>query len=468
MSSSHPELKGNINSKCHGSSAGVQNQGGIVIERPSVFAIYWGDWFKLTPGIKTKLDKFFTDILSSAYMDGLAQYGVHRGRLLGSVVIERAPWWCGTFLERGKLSWNLVGTSEEFGNIADGRPIWIADFTGNGREDVLFYYPGDGNWWLGTIGANNQLVWSLAGNTNNFGQVGDGRPIWVADFTGDGRADVLFYYPGDGNWWLGTMEPNKQLAWSLAGNTNNFGQVGDGRPIWVADFTGDGRADVLFYYPGDGNWWLGTMEPNKQLLWSLAGNTSGHGINQPNFGDISDGRPVFVGPFTHAKPAQMLFTYPAGPSMDQLDGDAVESQLVAWFDFGLVPQPPQTDDPRVGPLYVVFTPQGVSIKSNGDTTETGLGGFHKWRPSFPPHPPGSSQFVYAVVGWSSNINSLTLLASHEMVEALTDPTGSGFFGSNGCEVSDICELGTITVRGWTVEPYWSNADSKCIPTGNLN
>ena len=42
------------------------------------------------------------------------------------------------------------------------------------------------------------------------------------------------------------------------GNTFGFGHgINDGRPFWIGDFTGDGKADVLFYYPGDDNWWLG-------------------------------------------------------------------------------------------------------------------------------------------------------------------------------------------------------------------
>jgi hypothetical protein len=49
----------------------------------------------------------------------------------------------------------------------------------------------------------------------------------------------------------------------------NFGNLADGRPIWVGDFTGDGRTDVLFYFPGDGNWILGSYDGNR-LQWGLA------------------------------------------------------------------------------------------------------------------------------------------------------------------------------------------------------
>ena len=30
-------------------------------------------------------------------------------------------------------------------------PFWVGDFTGGGSTDILFYFPGDDNWWLGTI-----------------------------------------------------------------------------------------------------------------------------------------------------------------------------------------------------------------------------------------------------------------------------------------------------------------------------
>ncbi len=188
-----------------------------------------------------------------------------------------------------------------FGNLADGRPFWIGDFNGNGRADVLFYYPGDRNWWLGShSGPGGQLQWSFAGNTAGFGHVADGRPFWVGNFSRPDRREILFYYPGDRNWWLGTHDGG-QLRWSLAGNTAGFGQVWDGRPFWIGDFTGDGRSDVLFYFPGDRNWWLGSYA--GLLNWSFAGNTAG-------FGQAWDRRPFWTGNFSRADRAEVLFYFP--------------------------------------------------------------------------------------------------------------------------------------------------------------
>jgi hypothetical protein len=86
----------------------------------------------------------------------------------------------------------------------------------------------------------------------------------------------MVWYPHD-NWWLGPADAasHGQLQWSLVGNTAGFGHIIDGRPFWVGDFTGAGRSQVLFYYPGDFNWWLGSMNPAGKLQWSLVDNTAG-------------------------------------------------------------------------------------------------------------------------------------------------------------------------------------------------
>jgi C1A family cysteine protease len=208
-------------------------------------------------------------------------------------------WWLGKF-NGATLNWTLAGNTAGFGQVADGRPFWTGDFTGDGHTDILFYYPGDKNWWLGQINGTT-LKWKLAGNSTGFGQVWDGRPFWTGDFTGDGRSDVLFYYPGDRNWWLGRIN-GTTLTWTLVGNTDGFGQVWDGRPFWTGDFTGDGATDILFYYPGDCNWWLGHVSAG-QLQWNLAGNTAG-------FGQVGDGRPFWTGDFTGDGKADLMFFFP--------------------------------------------------------------------------------------------------------------------------------------------------------------
>src|SRR6478736_2404872 len=104
--------------------------------------------------------------------------------------------------------------------------------------------------------------------TGGFGhRINDGRPFWIGDFNGDGKADVLFYYPGDDNWWLGSVGTNNQLGWTLVGNTRGFGHgINDGRPFWIGNFSRSDRAQVLFYYPGDDNWWLWSQNKRWQTI----------------------------------------------------------------------------------------------------------------------------------------------------------------------------------------------------------
>ena len=143
------------------------------------------------------------------------------------------------------------------GNLSDGRPFWAGNFSRPDRADVLFHYPGDKNWWLGSHpGPDGEIAWTFAGNTAGFGDLPLGCPTWAGNFSRPDRAEILFHYPGDKNWWLGTHDGN-QLAWTFAGNTADFGDLPLGCPTWVGDFNGNGRADVLFHYPGDKNWWLG-------------------------------------------------------------------------------------------------------------------------------------------------------------------------------------------------------------------
>ena len=208
-------------------------------------------------------------------------------------------WWFGTLSGEKQVRWTLAGNTAGFGQLADGRPIWSGNFQGGSQADVLFYSPGDRNWWLGTLNSQNQLTWSLVGNTSGFGQLADGRPFWTGNFQGGSQTDILFYYPGDRNWWLGTLNSQNQLTWRLVGNTSGFGQVADGRPFWTGDFNGDGRTDILFYYPGNGDWFLGSINGQNQLTWSHVSNTSG-------FGNISGDR-FFVGDFTRGARADILF-----------------------------------------------------------------------------------------------------------------------------------------------------------------
>src|SRR2546426_9529437 len=92
------------------------------------------------------------------------------------------------------------------GDMTDGRPVFVGHFQNSDflSREILVYYPAEHTWWLGTF-SGPTLTWTKVGDTVGFGDLADGRPMWAADFTGSSRTEILFYFPGDGNWWLGSM-----------------------------------------------------------------------------------------------------------------------------------------------------------------------------------------------------------------------------------------------------------------------
>jgi hypothetical protein len=275
-------------------------------------------------------------------------------------------WWLGSY-DGSRLRWAFVGNTNGFGQLNDGRPFWIGKFSRSDRDQILFYYPGDGNWWLGTY-EGSELSWGTGpiSNTNGFGQLNDGRPFWIGKFSRSDRDQILFYYPGDGNWWLGTHDGN-QLSWGTGpvSNTSGFGQLNDGRPFWVGRFSRSDRDQVLFYYPGDGNWWLGTHDGN-QLSWGTGpiSNTSG-------FGNLNQGQPIWVGNFSRTDLMEVMFYAP-------YDGNWwVGSYDGSQFQWSLTGNTGEPFPAGLGGWTTISINQDASVRWRGHLTNSDVIGGHK-------------------------------------------------------------------------------------------
>lgn len=157
-------------------------------------------------------------------------------------------------------------------------PIAVADVTGDGRGDLVTFFPPFGEVFVykgesdGTFGVGKP---SFAGSMDSalFDRSGH-YFVDVADVTGDGRADLttLFtgkyavVYEGQSSGAFGS--PKMSFAGTLEiGFTGSPGH----EPIGVADVTGDKRADlVTFYaptgetytYPGNENGYFGAGVPS--------------------------------------------------------------------------------------------------------------------------------------------------------------------------------------------------------------
>ncbi|MCU1227788.1 MAG: hypothetical protein JWO97_672, partial [Acidobacteria bacterium] len=236
----------------------------------------------------------------------------------------KADWKAGTW-NGTSLDWRNVGNTATFGtDLEPDHRFWTGRFSKNTVDEVLFHYSGDKNWHLGTWDGT-KLDWKLV-NTDTFGDGLNELPFLVGNFNGDSenRDGVLFFYQPDGNWWLGTFEGEKlewqnaantaglfaptvtvlslttgprfwtsngkyvlafdgvdkwyragdgrALSWTHIGSSAKFGNVGDGRPMFVLDMLGDGSPQVVFYYFRDGNWLHG-RELLQTLVWNVVSNT---------------------------------------------------------------------------------------------------------------------------------------------------------------------------------------------------
>lgn len=188
----------------------------------------------------------------------------------------------------------------------DMHPRLLADATGDGRPDIVGF--GNAGVWTSRNNGNGtfqaaQLV------VNNFGYAAGGwrvdkHPRFAADVTGDGRADIIGF--GNAGVWVarnngdGTFQAPQLVV-------GNFGYAAGGwrvemHPRFVADITGDGRADIVGF--GNAGVWVslnngnGTFQAPQLVANNFGYNAGGWRVDKHEriLADVTgDGRPDIVG-----------------------------------------------------------------------------------------------------------------------------------------------------------------------------
>jgi predicted outer membrane repeat protein len=143
-----------------------------------------------------------------------------------------------TMLNAGGTLWQIVG---------------VGDFTGDGKADLVWQHPATGA----------VLLWEMNGTAYvSSRMLNEGGTLWkvvaVADMNGDGKPDVIWQHPDTG----------AVLLWIMNGAAYSSGIVlNAGGTLWkvvgAADFTGDGQPDLLWQDPASG----------AVLLWTMTGAT---------------------------------------------------------------------------------------------------------------------------------------------------------------------------------------------------
>lgn len=172
-------------------------------------------------------------------------------------IVWYGPW------DRPDSMWTGTGTGGSFGTAAlDQRGTFLplaGDFDGDGDGDIYWYQPGPDPKVADPCcnyepNARKDELW-LGGSSGwtkrTLSQPWTAAPS-VGDFNGDGRTDILWARPG----------PASDAIWFFDANGVPRSQAitvhGYYRPV-VGDFDGDGIDDIFWYGPGkiaDGVWWF--------------------------------------------------------------------------------------------------------------------------------------------------------------------------------------------------------------------
>jgi hypothetical protein len=171
------------------------------------------------------------------------------------------------------------------------------------------------------------------------------------------------------------------------------------------------------------------------------------------------------------------FVDPGAPASPEITDQDIQQELSRLLAKGSLPAA------DANTLYMVHFPPGVSISVQGFTSCEQFCAYHS---SFQN---GSSAVYYGVLpdlggacsrcgGAGDKLSSTTVVASHELVESITDPgiglanqsqDGSllGWYDDNNGEegeIADVCEGHNDTVGSWAVQQVYSMQAGGCITT----
>ena len=186
-----------------------------------------------------------------------------------------------------------------------------------------------------------------------------------------------------------------------------------------------------------------------------------------------------VGPATSGPANHVRITTPAPTSMSDSD---IQTFVANSVTAATSPWP----TPAAGePIYIIYLPKTTDLKlGNSSACKQGVGGYHDSIVA------GDKHVAYAVIPQCSQMDEITLAASHELGEAATDPhptsapawTGFDldhlsweFFNQFQSENGDACEFykdamlsATESDVPFAVQRQWSNASARaghdpCVP-----
>lgn len=137
-----------------------------------------------------------------------------------------------------------------------GAQLFSADFDGDGRSDMLCHDSrvGNGDKWIAFARPGGRFV-----GTDWYRAMGwchhSGSQLHTGDFNGDGRADLLCHDTRNGDKWIAFARPGGTFVGTDWYQAMGWCSHSTAR-LSVADYNGDGRADMLCHDVSSGTKWF--------------------------------------------------------------------------------------------------------------------------------------------------------------------------------------------------------------------
>jgi hypothetical protein len=81
-------VEGDVNVECHTYTGGVKAGKKHVLRNPGIVLVFWGHNYITNPNDVSALVQLISDLVTGPFMNGLVQYGVTRGSIVGQAVVD--------------------------------------------------------------------------------------------------------------------------------------------------------------------------------------------------------------------------------------------------------------------------------------------------------------------------------------------------------------------------------------------
>ncbi len=151
--------------------------------------------------------------------------------------------------------------------VGNGWKPFTGDFDGDGIDDVVVWDPEQGEWQVALSDTEKLIPHPGTGDYIWLKNWARGQ-VWhpfIGDFDGDGKADLLVWYPPEGEWQVALSTGNGFVPAPGSGNYIWLKPWAKGEE-WVpliGDFNGDGRDDIVVWNPSTGEWQVAFSEGDR-------------------------------------------------------------------------------------------------------------------------------------------------------------------------------------------------------------